>query len=435
MIFILSFADGDRALAWLPRLPSHRVLPVDGPETALSLMLAFPETVPGRPANDKDESAAPAGESPCVHAVRAQNARVLKLGRLLAPFLLAVLAGCGTAPQSRILEPLPELVTQPVAPKTNLPPPVVVQPPPPAPAPPTNPPVAPPAETWISLTGWAARHGFDSIHRTALQPPTFTLSTNRDRLVIAAGSQQARWDGTEILLGFPPRWAGGDLLVHSLDARKTLEPLLAPAPPLAGTNRVIVLDPGHGGMDTGAKSAADGRFEKQFTLDWARRLAPLLTAEGWTVFLTRTNDVEVPLAARVAFAERHKADLFVSLHFNSAYPHLDLCGLETYLLTPAGMPSNLTRGYGDDSSQKYPNIAFDAENLQLALRLHQALRAVNGSPDRGVRHARFLGVLRGQNRPAVLLEGGYLSNPQEARQIADPRYRQKLAEAVARALE
>ena len=66
--------------------------------------------------------------------------------------------------------------------------------------------------------------------------------------------------------------------------------------------------------------------------------------------------------------------------------------------------------------------------------MHRALLQVNGRHDRGVRRARFLGVLRGQRCPAVLVEGGYLSNPQEARRIADPAYRQKLAEAVAQAL-
>ena len=70
-----------------------------------------------------------------------------------------------------------------------------------------------------------------------------------------------------------------------------------------------------------------------------------------------------------------------------------------------------------------------------AVRLHRALLQVNGRKDRGVRHARFLDVLQGQNRPAVLIEAGFMSNPDEARRAADPAYRQKLAEAVAKALE
>jgi N-acetylmuramoyl-L-alanine amidase len=66
--------------------------------------------------------------------------------------------------------------------------------------------------------------------------------------------------------------------------------------------------------------------------------------------------------------------------------------------------------------------------------VHRTLLHVNGRLDRGVRRARYLGVLRGQNRPAILVEGGYLSNPREARRIADPAYRQQLAEVVAQAL-
>ena len=136
----------------------------------------------------------------------------------------------------------------------------------------------------------------------------------------------------------------------------------------------------------------------------------------------------------MAIAEQHNADLFLSLHFNSAFPDREQAGLETYCLTPTGMPSNLTRGFKDNAALTFPNNRFDTENLQYAVQLHRALLDVNGHADRGVRRARFLGVLQGQNRPAVLVEGGYLSNPREARQIADPAYRQKMAEALARAL-
>src|SRR5262249_12503668 len=132
-------------------------------------------------------------------------------------------------------------------------------------------------------------------------------------------------------------------------------------------------------------------------------------------------------------AEERQADLFISLHFNSAAPNQEQAGLETYCLTPRGMPSTLTRGYDDDSSLAFTNNAFDAQNLQFALLLQKTLLPVTGS-DRVVRHARFLGVLRGQSRPAILIEGGYLSNPREAQRIADPVYREELAEAVAGAL-
>ena len=100
-------------------------------------------------------------------------------------------------------------------------------------------------------------------------------------------------------------------------------------------------------------------------------------------------------ADRVAFAEAHHADLFISLHFNSAAPDEKQAGLETYCLTPTGMSSTLIRGYNDFWSDNFPNNGFDAENLQLAVRLHAALLRATGLEDRGVRRARFIGVLRG----------------------------------------
>ena len=200
------------------------------------------------------------------------------------------------------------------------------------------------------------------------------------------------------------------------------------------TNLTIVIDAGHGGTDSGTKSVLGYRYEKEFTLDWARRLGWALAPNGWHVLFTRTNDTELSVSNRIAYAEAHKADLFLSLHFNSSAPNDQQVGLETYCLTPTGMPSTVTRGFGDDSGLAFPNNAFDAQNLQFALRVHRALLQVNGKRDRGVRRARFLGVLRGQHCPAILVEGGYLSNPQEAGRIADPAYRQKLAEAVAHAL-
>jgi N-acetylmuramoyl-L-alanine amidase len=103
-------------------------------------------------------------------------------------------------------------------------------------------------------------------------------------------------------------------------------------------------------------------------------------------------------------------------------------------MTPVGLPSTLTRNYDDDIDRAFPNNAHDHANLQIALRVHRALLEASGAQDRGVRRARFMGVLRGQNRPAILIEAGYLSNPDEARRIATPAYRQRLAGAVAAAL-
>lgn len=323
-------------------------------------------------------------------------------------------------------------VQKPVAPapkpvlaavKTNLPPAII-----PKPA---------PIVTWTSLGDWAAERKIGKPRRLSNSPvTTYAIGSSNGVMVLGIGSLGATWNGIEINLGFGPQFIDGEVFLHGLDLQKNLEPLLC-EPPISfpQANRVIVIDPGHGGSNTGTHSVLDGRFEKEFTLDWAKRLKPLLETNGWKVFLTRTNDTDISLSNRVAFAESHHADLFVSLHFNSGAPDTKQAGLETYCLTPTGMPSTLTRGFADPWFENLPNNAFDAQNLQFAVRMHAALLRATGEEDRGIRRARFIGVLRGQKRPAILIEAGYLSNPAEAKLIESADYRQKLAEAFANALK
>ncbi len=326
--------------------------------------------------------------------------------------------------------------------------PAVPKPVPPEPAPKpvlavakTNPPpiIPKPASifTWTSLGDWAAEHNTGKPRRISNSPvTTYAIASTNGVMVLGIGTLGATWNGIEINFGFAPQFIDGEVFLHGLDLNKNLEPLLC-EPPISfpQTNRVIVIDPGHGGSNSGTHSVLDGRFEKEFTLDWARRLEPLLETNGWKVFLTRTDDSDVSLSNRVAFAESHHADLFVSLHFNSAAPDTKQAGLETYCLTPTGMPSTLTRGFADPWYENLPNNSFDAQNLQLAVKMHAALLRATGTEDRGVRRARFIGVLRGQSRPAILIEAGYLSNPAEAAKIESAEYRQKLAEAFAAALK
>lgn len=290
---------------------------------------------------------------------------------------------------------------------------------------------------WIALQSWSQFNGMDGPRQiTPGLDGTFHLQTSIGQLRLKLGSQAVWIGGCEFWLGFAPRLIKGLPYIHSLDARKTFQPLLAPLPLLPQAGRTIVIDPGHGGKDSGKLSCLDGSHEKDYVLDWSRRVQWLLLARGWNAHLTRSNDTFVPLADRVAAADRLRADLFLSLHFNSAGEgSTAVAGVETYCLPPTGMPSNLRRGYDDDPREWLPNNAFDEQNLLLASRLHTALLRASGAPDRGVRRARLLGVLRGQSRPAVLIEGGYLSNPAEARKIATASYRQTLAEGVVRGLE
>lgn len=306
---------------------------------------------------------------------------------------------------------------------------------------PTNPPPAfkltplPPATTWTSLDGWALSHNVSAPRRLSVSPVvSYAVHSDHGTMVLEIGSRDATWNGTLVHLGFAPEMIDNQIFVHALDLEKNLIPLLCETPVLPLPPHIIVIDPGHGGTDSGALSVIDGRPEKYFTLDVARRLVPLLEAKGWHVVLTRTGDIDVGVTNRAIFAVEHHADLFVSLHFNSSAPDHKQSGLETYCLTPTGMPSTITRGYPDLVYQNFPVNAFDDRSLWLGLRLHSALLRATGEEDRGVRRARFLGVLRWQACPAVLIEGGYLSNLHDAREIEDPQFRQKYAEAIAAAI-
>ncbi len=359
---------------------------------------------------------------------------------------LIFLAGCSTTPNDSS-EPVPRewsannpaakpgqvKISRPVMPvaKGTIPPATK----PATPAAPKNTEPAP-ILTWTSLDRWAAENKLAAPVKIPNFPVTsYAIVSRRGTFVLEIGSREASWRGLEMHLGFAPEIIDNQVFVHGLDLQKNLAPLLLAEPLAFGSKRVLVVDPGHGGVNVGTHSLVDGRFEKEFTLDWARRIKSLLATNDWMVFLTRTNDTDIALSNRVAFAEAHHADVFISLHFNSAAPDTKQAGLETYCLTPTGMPSTLTRSYSDLWSDHYPNNAFDVENLQFAVRLHAAVLHASGEEDRGIRRARFMGVLLGQRRPAVLIEGGYLSNTRESEKIESAEFREKLAEAVANALK
>ncbi|MEQ2008078.1 MAG: N-acetylmuramoyl-L-alanine amidase [Limisphaerales bacterium] len=375
----------------------------------------------------------------------------------LAPVLLAVaLCGCGgpekrqpsgvritpgttgtkrpppppyQAPRVVTPQPAPTFVQPRPQPLPQVPTPVPTVVPKPQPL---TVPVQPAARPqWIPLQSWAAQMGFSA--PTRVSQTGYQVRSAAGSFQLEVGKRAATWNGYKFHLGFAPAATNGIPFIHSLDAEKNLAPLLQVNRPIQRGRGVIVLDPGHGGADNGTKSTVANRFEKDYTLDWARRLKPLLEARGWKVVLTRTTDRAVELSERVFIAEQQQADMFISLHLNSAAAGAS--GLETYCLTPAGMASTLTRNFPDPANIVLPGNSQDQQNMHLAMRVHRSLLQGVGMPDRGVQRARFMAVLKTQQRPAVLIEGGYLSDRNESRQLDNPEYRQKLALAVAKALE
>jgi N-acetylmuramoyl-L-alanine amidase len=235
-------------------------------------------------------------------------------------------------------------------------------------------------------------------------------------------------DGVKVMLEDPVGSQRGHLTLSKLDYEKVFVPLFWDAPKAAV--RRIVIDPGHGGKDTGKVNGPYKYNEKAATLDTAARLKILLEKQGFEVVFTRTKDVFVDLDDRPAVATSVKADLFISLHYNAG-PAGDTSsdGIETYCLTPAGQKST-NAGKAKSTTSVEPGNRFDAANMSLAWGIQRRLLAGTGAEDRGIRRARFA-VLRTLSCPGVLIEGGFMSSRKEGAQIADAAYRQKIAEAVA----
>ena len=205
----------------------------------------------------------------------------------------------------------------------------------------------------------------------------------------------------------------------------------------------LVLDPGHGGNDSGAR--AQGVWEKQITLEIARELRGLLKRAQYEVVMTRDTDTFLSLQQRAQTANLERADLFVSIHVNSV-PSQECHAVETYYLGPADDPraeqlagkENRESGYQLADFRRLLEGVYSqvrqAESRKLAQVVQQELVAVLGNTnpairDKGVRSAPFL-VLVAAESPGILAEVSCLSNDEEAGRLADPAYRQRIARAL-----
>ncbi len=235
--------------------------------------------------------------------------------------------------------------------------------------------------------------------------------------------------GVKVYLGAAVIEDNGRMFVAKRDFDKTIAPILAPQAVSVPKIRTIVLDPGHGGRDPGNLNSKARLFEKTLTLDVVKRLKAILETQGYRVLVTRTKDTFMDLDERSAFANRAKADLFVSVHFNGA-ESTAAAGLETYCLTPAGQFStNDPKRKASDTGAEAGN-ANDRWNILLGYYLQKTLVDKLDGEDRGVRRARFK-VLCDLACPGALVECGYLNNPAEAARIANPVHREKIAQSIA----
>jgi len=249
-------------------------------------------------------------------------------------------------------------------------------------------------------------------------------------MVFSVHDRNMKLNDITVWLGHPIAESRGMLYISRRDFRKSIAPILYPQnsgkPPTLFT---IVLDAGHGGKDNGTQNSRLGVKEKSVALDITMRLSTILKSNGYKVLFTRKTDKFVELSDRSDYANKSHANLFVSIHCNAA-SNTSVSGIETFAVTPQWMPSTASSKQTKSDRIKVPGNDADNWSQLLSYYIQRSMRAATGSPDRGVKRARFA-VLKSSKMPSTLIEVGFLSNSSECKKLATPSYRQKIAESIA----
>jgi N-acetylmuramoyl-L-alanine amidase len=280
---------------------------------------------------------------------------------------------------------------------------------------------------YVSLDDWAKANDYQVTWPAPKRE--IRLANPSGQLEFTVDSRRVNLRGVTVWLSYAIAGRGGRAFISSRDLATAIHPILFPQR-LSSARKVrsIVLDPGHGGKDPGNQEGR--RKEKDFTLLLANEVAELLTKAGFAVSLTRDRDTFVELPSRPQVANRRNADLFVSLHFNSAdgVGGSAVKGVEVFCMTPVRASSTNARGEGSGAGA-YPGNRFDQKNALLGYQIQKALSDKGGLEDRGLKRARFA-VLRDATMPAVLVEGGFMTSPTDSRRIYDSQQRKRLAQSL-----
>ncbi len=242
-----------------------------------------------------------------------------------------------------------------------------------------------------------------------------------------------------------------ELLVINPDVSAVVSPV-AEKPVYRGDQKVIVIDPGHGGKDPGSVGYKKYR-EKVVVMQVARKLSKILKKNGHKVYMTRSGDRFVKLRNRTKYANRKKADIFISIHAN-AVPKSKVKkahGVETYFLSNARSERakrvaakensddiEEMNYYGKQSFLNFLNTEKIIASNKLAIDLQKGmlgeLRKSHKVKDGGVREGPFW-VLVGAQMPAVLVEVGFITHPTEAQRLVKSGYQDRLAQGLAKGIE
>lgn len=305
----------------------------------------------------------------------------------------------------------------------------------------------------LSTAGQAADYAWKKVERNGVEYvdlsqvkgfykfPTLSLSgsriemKNKDITVLfAAGSQEVLMNNVKFIFSNSIIAINGSYHVSVTDLLKIIDPILRPASIASATPfDTVIIDPGHGGIDPGCSNSLG--TEANYNLKVARMLKDHLTKLKFKVVMTRNSDKFLTLQQRVNIANKCSNAIFVSIHFNAIGQRgrNRARGIETFTLSPVGVAHYGRSLKASDFVLKAGNRQ-DSANIALATAIHWGTRmhlkkAGMEVPDRGVRRARF-SVLTGVKHPAILLEGGFMSHPTEARLIHSTAYQKTLARSI-----
>jgi N-acetylmuramoyl-L-alanine amidase len=283
-------------------------------------------------------------------------------------------------------------------------------------------------QAYLPLSDVAARYGMKLTWVT--KDKTVQLKNSYCTIECSVNDRSLTLNDEPLALGAPIIDHAGALYLSKLDFDNNIFPLLSPNQiPGVPTLHHIILDPGHGGKDTGTTNDALKANEKSNTLDVALRLAAILRQRGYEVTLTRSDDNYVELTDRTDIANKAKGDLYISIHFNNA-PQKSVTGIETWILPPPGQPPSNISAVRESDKVALPGNRFDLWNTILAYSVERSATRELDATNRGVKREHLV-VLKALNMPGMLIECGFLSSPVEAVKILTPDYRQKIATSIA----
>lgn len=280
---------------------------------------------------------------------------------------------------------------------------------------------------------------FYGFKEMTLKKKSIILKNAKVQVTFTLNSQNCRMNGVLFILSHPIVKYKGNYLLSRTDFDSLIDPIFRPSYIKQAKNfKTVVIDAGHGGKDPGSRGSFS--HEKVYTLKVARLLRDMLKKKGYKVIMTRDSDVFISLAGRVRIANKYPSAVFVSIHFNSGQSKAH--GIETFTISPVGVP-HLGRGYRPRDARAVPGNITGSASIALATAVHSRTLEYLNNPkngnnfkiaDRGIKHARF-NVLTGIKIPAILLEGGFLSNRSEAGKVHSAPYQKTLAAAVVHAID